>query len=314
MLAAVRSARVVGRAGGGKRRPASHISSPIAVAAILIAHAVVLTPRWRIVTIPMMSAGSGAQAGNAALTVPWRESICSEVYAGASGGQGLVLSLWSCLRVLAFVAGPMVMADCRCPPGAVSKAVLLTVGTSESGLVACGYEDERQGETVVASEFQVFQCGGTNPLLDFGALQTAVLRGSGAELLVTEVELWPFGEHWKWVRVPVHERRLSVKDPQPHVRRTVTALPEVTRTEIAAFIREYRQWLSLPRATRSYEPVEEYVARLFTAAVAGDRDADALFVSMGEDAGLDGAAAEVYGLAVGTYEEWKPARMRLNKE
>jgi hypothetical protein len=208
----------------------------------------------------------------------------------------------------------MVMADCRCPPSAVSKAVLLTVGTSESGLVACGYEDERQGDSVVASEFQVFQCGGTNPLLEFGALQTAVLRGRGAVLEVTEVERWPFGEHWKWVRVPVHEWRLSVKDPQPEVRRTLAAAPEVTGTEIAAFIREYRQWLSLPGATRSYESVEEYVARLFTAAVAGDRDADALFLTMGDDAGLDGAAAEVYGLAAGTYEEWKPARLRLNKE
>ena len=45
MPAAARTARVAGRLGGGRRRPMNQISSPNAVAAMLIAHADVLTPR-----------------------------------------------------------------------------------------------------------------------------------------------------------------------------------------------------------------------------------------------------------------------------
>jgi hypothetical protein len=217
--------------------------------------------------------------------------------------------------MLALLLGPAVLADCGCPPTADSTRLLITVGTSANGLVACGYEDERRARSVVASEFQIFRCAGTEPLMEFGALRKAILRNRGSVLQVTEVEEWPFGKQWKWVLVPVYEWHLSVDDPQPKVFRTLTATPQATRAEIDALVREYRHWLSQPRATRSYYSLETYVARLFTAAIAGDRDANALFLTMSEDdVGLDGASSETYHLAMATYEAWKRLRVRMGKE
>ena len=75
MLAAARDARLARPVSGGRRRTMNQISSPSAVATILTNDACVLTPSWRIATMPMMSAGSGAQAINPAQSVPRREGI-----------------------------------------------------------------------------------------------------------------------------------------------------------------------------------------------------------------------------------------------
>ncbi|HEX8170700.1 MAG TPA: hypothetical protein VF824_09195 [Thermoanaerobaculia bacterium] len=66
-------------------------------------------------------------------------------------------------------------------------------------------------------------------------------------------------------------------------------------------MRNYTRWLSTPVSVRSYAEAEEFVARLFTAAVAGHPTAQKLFLRMRDDAGLDGAAAEIYEMARQTY-------------
>ena len=78
MLTVASNARLECRLNGGKRRPTDHITTPNAAAAILVDHAAPLTPSWRIATMPIMSAGSGAQAGSPLLSMSGRESIYSE--------------------------------------------------------------------------------------------------------------------------------------------------------------------------------------------------------------------------------------------
>ena len=209
-----------------------------------------------------------------------------------------------CLVVAGMLASHAIFGDCRCPPGAQSRNLLIAVSTPNGGVVACGYEDERRVDTVVASEFQIFRCGGDVPVLEFGALQSAILRETAAALEVREVERWPFGRDWQWVQVPVYEWHLSASDPEPQSRRTVTALPQVAQRAIDDFTAN----------VRSYDSAEEYVARLFTSAIAGDDEAEALFLTMSDNAGLDGAAAETYGQAIATYNAWREARVRLRKE
>jgi hypothetical protein len=212
------------------------------------------------------------------------------------------------------LCGANAAADCRCPDAARSRNLLMTVETdAHAGLVACGYEDERRPDSVVASEFQIFRCGHPEPLLEFDALQTAALRNTGAALQVTELERWPFGKEWQWVQVPVYEWLLSPHDPRPEFPRIFPPAPAVTRREIEAFIREYKQWISIPGNERSYDLAEQFVARLFTSAVAGEDEADALFLTMRDDVELDGAAAEIYGQARATYDVWREARRRLPK-
>lgn len=215
-----------------------------------------------------------------------------------------------CTVFAALMLSASVAGQCRCPDGAWSRNVLITVHNgSDAGLVACGSEDERHPDRIIASEFQVFECAATKPLLEFGALQTAILRARGPVLQITELERWPFGKAWEWVQVPIYEWHLSSGQGQVPLRRTLPARPAVSEAEVRAFIREYTQWLSVDANQRSNR-AEEYVGRLFTSAVAGDPRAEALFLTMTEDAGLDGAAAETYSEASDTYASLQEARNR----
>jgi hypothetical protein len=228
-----------------------------------------------------------------------------------------MLTFRFCGVVLLMSVAVAANATCRCPEAASSSHLLVRVPPAvpgQSGLVACGCEDERHAETVVASEFQIFRCGSSRPLLEFGALQTAHLRPVGAALEIVEVERWPFGAGWKWIDVPVYQLQLTAKGFEPNHRRTLRLRPAVRPPEVSKFLQEYTQWLSTPSGVRSYASAEELVARLFTATVAGDQGAEKLFLRMRDDAGLDGGAAEVYSMAVQTYVAWKQTRIRSPKE
>lgn len=219
----------------------------------------------------------------------------------------------SCAVFAALMFAVSAAGQCRCPDGAWSRNVLMTLETGrDAGLVACGHEEERQPDRVIASELQIFECAATKPLLEFGALQTAVLRARGPVLQVTELERWPFGKAWEWMQVPVYEWHLSPGESPEQSRRTLQARPAVSAAEIRAFIQEYTQWLSGDANDRS-DQSEELVARLFTAAVAGDPQAEALFLTMSDDAGLDGAAAESYSQAIETYAALRETRPRSSK-
>jgi hypothetical protein len=193
-------------------------------------------------------------------------------------------------------------------------AVDSTAALDQGGLVACGYEDVRIGDTVVASEFQIYQCGASTPVLEFDALRTARLRRTGSALQIIEIERWPFGAAWEWIDVPVHEWRLTAEDPASSRRRTLRLKPAVRPSEIANFLRVYGDWLATSARDRSCGSAEEFVARLFTATVSGDPDAEKLFRRMRDDAGLDGAAAEIHSMAVQTYTGWRETRVRASKD
>jgi hypothetical protein len=219
-----------------------------------------------------------------------------------------------CLTFLALLTARTIAAGCVCPERALSQHLLVAVSAGKGGIVACGYEEERRADAVVASGFEIFRCGEQKPFLEFDALQTAVLRAKAGVLQVTEIERWPFGKQWQWVPVPVYEWHLSARNPQPRLRRTLRATPTVAPHEIAAFLAEYRRWLSVPEDARSYRSAEEYVARLFTSAVSGNAEAERLFLAMRRDAGLDGAAGVIHSMALGTFNAWREPRVRLRKE
>ena len=120
----------------------------------------------------------------------------------------------ACSLVLLMVGALAANASCRCPEAALSSHLLVSVPAATAGmhgLVACGHEDARQATMVIASEFQIFRCESSTPVLEFGALQSAQLRARGAALEVVEVERWPFGRDWKWMDVPVERMLLSAQ-------------------------------------------------------------------------------------------------------
>jgi hypothetical protein len=194
--------------------------------------------------------------------------------------------------------GPNVRGECGCPPGArSSNRLIATADGSAGGLVVCGYEDARVGERVRGSEFEVFRCGDGRRILEFGALDTADLEAVGADLRVIRVADWPFGVAWQWRYVPVAELLLKAEDDTD----TGSWRPRLPKAEVAPeavldFLIIYRE--ALRDFGQGYAPDEDIVARLFAAMASGNAEAGRLFGSMPEDVNLDGAAAEVYAMAV----------------
>jgi hypothetical protein len=190
-------------------------------------------------------------------------------------------------------------ARCSCPPEAISKHLLIsTASGTASGFVACGYEDARAQEKVRASEFEVFRCNNRSRVLQFDALETADLNDVRGNLAVVRVSNWPFGKHWTWVFVPVAETLLNAKATSPRWKPRLPK-PELTDAEVRHFVRVYAA--NVRGLGRKYAPDENVVAQLFAATVSGNREATRLFRSMRLDVNLDGAAAEVYDVAVAEF-------------
>src|SRR5262245_55807180 len=97
-----------------------------------------------------------------------------------------------------------VASACECPPQADSKDLVIAT----SRYVVCGYTDATEEKAVKASELELFECGRAEPLLQFGALQTARIERDGDDLRITEVGKWPWGPNWESIEVP--EARWSI--------------------------------------------------------------------------------------------------------
>jgi len=213
----------------------------------------------------------------------------------------------SLVRKLSFlciaVAAPL-FAGCLCPPEALSKHLLIsTAPGTGTGFVACGYEDARTKGVIRASEFEVFRCDNHSLVLDFDPLETADLRDVGGDLNVVRVANWPFGRHWTWLFVPIAETTLSSRSTVPAWQPRLPK-PKLTRTEVRNFVQGYAS--SLQRLGREYVPDENVVAQMFAAMAGGDPDATRLFRSMRREVNLDGAAGEIYEMAVADYAVGRP--------
>ena len=204
----------------------------------------------------------------------------------------------------ATAAATQLFAGCPCPPQAASKHLLISTGSGPaSGFVACGYEDARSQVTIRSSELEVFRCDNGTRILAFDALQTADLTDVGADLAVVRVSRWPFGKHWSWVFVPVAETMLGSTSTSPRWKPRLPR-PELTDAEVRHFVSVYSA--KVRRLGRSYAPDENTVGQLFAAMASGDRKAARLFQSMRRDVNLDGAAGELYAVAVAEYALGRP--------
>ena len=196
--------------------------------------------------------------------------------------------------LLAFAAAP-----CDCPPIAVSRDQVLVAAEERAsrgeGFVVCGYSEERRAEVVVASEFEIFRCGGDKPILTFGAIDTALLRQIPSGLDVTEVANWPFGADWSWIEVPIYRWQLAYGATAAPERSVVLTPPAISKERLDALYQWYGDLVRQPAETRA-EQTEEAVGRVFAAALADDRFRP-LFKDMREALALDGISAEIYNKA-----------------
>lgn len=190
-----------------------------------------------------------------------------------------------------FIASGQLRGECR---HVCDKPLVSSKSLSGRGLVACGYLEGRHGSRTRASEFAVYRCSDSRKLLEFGALQTADLLATAKGIVVVEVSRWPFGRHWQEKYVSIRETILDGSDTvtwKPRLRRA-----RVSRAAVKRFLRDYTT--QLRRRGRLFTPDEAIVAKLFAAAMTGDPTAQRLFGTMRQDVSLDGAAAEIYEMAL----------------
>jgi hypothetical protein len=187
--------------------------------------------------------------------------------------------------------GSITHAEC---PSVCGEQLVSSKSMRGGGLAACGYVEGHHGSATRASEFTVYRCSDSAKILEFGALQTADLYPTDRGLVVIETSRWPFGEHWEDVDVEIRQTLLDGSDVinwKPRLRRS-----RVSPQALKRFLQEYKT--TVDRQGRSFSPDESVVAKLFAAAETGNPSARRLFRRMRQDVSLDGAAAEVYQMAV----------------
>jgi hypothetical protein len=197
-------------------------------------------------------------------------------------------ALNSLLLLLAFPLAAAA-ADCVCPATAAVRTCLASRGEGGRELVACGREYSRSGMVIDAEELEIFQAGRSQALLRFDAIDNTFLYLEPDALKVVLVSQYPAGPDWSWIEVPVAEWRFKAGKPEATPRPLFPA-PSLTAVQIADFVKAYRKWLAEPRDRRPTG--DKMVARLATAAMAGNAEARRLFATMPKDAGLDGAGGE----------------------
>ncbi len=194
--------------------------------------------------------------------------------------------------------------ECICPDSLGAKAgskplaVLKEQGKQKS-LVVCGYlEKQNADNSVIAAEFQVFQCGKKEPLLTYGALQKCKLKTNNSKLEIIELITWPFGENWKWIDIPYRQTIIKIN---PYVKEDKIILkpPKLKKETIDKGIKFYES--NRNKNEISIEIIEKCVGIIFTIALTGDKRAQQYLKQMRKEFHLDGYASEIYSDALATY-------------
>ena len=189
----------------------------------------------------------------------------------------------------AILCGQESKEACPCPIGTdyAASSALVTVSSSSTqpGLIVCGYLDKRRDkDSVIASEFGVFECRSNKPILELDALRSASVVAQANGLFITELTYWPFGPGWKWIDVPVREFVIAAGAPPVVKERFVLNPPRVLPSQIRAVLRAFealrRSKVSSRDEARQLKTLENLIGRLLVAALSGDTGASTAFRSM----------------------------------
>jgi hypothetical protein len=174
--------------------------------------------------------------------------------------------------------------ECSCPqvvPASGTSTGLLTIhdhGTS-SGLVVCGSLKKRESElSVIAAEFSIYPCHSDKAVLEFGALQKAMIVSQKGPLRITELSCWPFGPDWKWVDVPLREIVIRVGTPPQVSQKIVLTEPKLTTARIRQVMSDFRTFREARGSTE--QELANLIGHLLAAALTGDSEAVDAFRQM----------------------------------
>ena len=169
-------------------------------------------------------------------------------------------------------------------------------------LSVCGYELEKKSETeIIISEFNVFNSKTGKSLVEYGAVQTCIVKSDANKLIITELKHLPTGENWKWKLIPI--RKQIIKETGKEV---VALSPQkafvkikIDQTKIDQFLSELEDL----KGKGFNKDFDNIIGKLEVLALNNNSNAEKILLNFEKyfDFELDGAYAE----------QWRDARATL---
>lgn len=184
--------------------------------------------------------------------------------------------LLTLLLTLISISATAQSTECGCFNGIGSSASdtpSLTIKFSNGTILSvCGYEQEKRSENeILISEFNVFNCKTGESLVEYGAVQTCIVKKDERGLTITELKYLPAGENWKWEQVKIGLQQIFVKENKLVVLNQKTAFGplKIDPTRTTHFLEK----LTDRKRTGTLDHPEEIIGRLEILALNGSKEA-----------------------------------------
>jgi hypothetical protein len=197
--------------------------------------------------------------------------------------------------------------DCGCFGGIGSSESdapsLKTTFSNGTSLSICGYFDEKdqQEEGLTMSEFNVFDCKTGASLVEYGAVQTCIIKEEKDAIIIKELKRLPVGKDWNWEFIQIAQQEITASEDGATVSESVPALGAFTIDEATqeAFLNSLQKGAGI-RLSES----EKELGRLEVLSLLGNEKAWEILKNYAEFIGgtPDGYIAEQWHDAIATVE------------
>ncbi len=192
---------------------------------------------------------------------------------------------------------------CKCFNGIGSsendKPITTSTFSNGTSVSLCGFFDkEMQGEGLIMSEFNVFNCQTGDVLVEYGALQICRIEEQEDLLIVKELKYLPIGSNWNWELIQIGKQEIRLNEGKVDV---TPQIPELEKFAIDEVIQ--RQFLnSLKKGKGFGSEWESELGKLEVLSLLGNDDAWEILKNYEDFTGdkTDGALAEQWKDAVAT--------------
>ncbi len=197
---------------------------------------------------------------------------------------------------------------CKCFNGIGStendKPIITSTFSNGTSLSICGFFDkEMQGEQLVMSEFNVFNCETGDALVEYGAMQMCKIEEKKDTLTIYELKYLPTGTKWNWKLTQIAKQEIILNEGKVIANPQIPELEKFTIDEA-----EQTRFLnSLKRNVGFGSEWESDLGKLEVLSLIGNDKAWKILKNYEDFTGgkTDGALAEQWKNAITTVESIK---------
>jgi hypothetical protein len=185
--------------------------------------------------------------------------------------------------------------------------MMTLLGSEESpALIVCGWLDDVivMQKHLIASEFDVFKCGDSNPIIRFGALDRCEISLQSDSIIIYETIRWPFGKGWKWQDVKFIKYVIS-REGTVESKEYVLTPPSLTKEEIESGLSYLEK--QFQAANLDYDSQIQVIGVAFTLALTGNKEARDYLENIRTLLHTDGHVGETASEAIRNYRQYSEA-------